>query len=140
MRTLQSTNAAAIPSSPCATSASGRMTGSVTIVTLLTVALWLTFGALAAVGFATHAVNLSWTASTTPNVTYNLYRSKTAGLCSGTPYATGILSTAYVDNLGNGQHAYYNVQAEDVNNNLSTCANEIEVVCTNTGICTVYNR
>jgi hypothetical protein len=62
-----------------------------------------------------HSVALTWTASTTSGVTYNLYRGSSAGVCSGTPapYVTGIAGTTYTDtaNLADGQTIYYNVSA-----------------------------
>jgi|HubBroStandDraft_5_1064220.scaffolds.fasta_scaffold16003_6 hypothetical protein len=62
-----------------------------------------------------HEVTLSWTASTTSGVTYNLYRGSASGVCTGnvTPYVTGITATAYTDtfNLTDGQTIYYNVSA-----------------------------
>lgn len=60
-------------------------------------------------------VTLSWTASTTSGVTYNLYRGTVAGVCSGTPtpYVTGISGTTYTDaaNIPSGGTLYYNVSA-----------------------------
>lgn len=62
-----------------------------------------------------HSVVLSWTASTTQGVTYNLYRGNAAGVCSGnpTPYQTGLTSTTFTDtaNLTDGQTIFYNVSA-----------------------------
>lgn len=62
-----------------------------------------------------HAVSLTWTASPTSGVTYNLYRGSAAGVCSGnpTPYQTGITSTQFVDAVGltDGQTIFYNVSA-----------------------------
>jgi hypothetical protein len=62
-----------------------------------------------------HSVSLSWTASTTSGVTYNLYRGAVAGVCSGTPtpYAIGITTTTFTDiaNLTDGQTIFYNVSA-----------------------------
>ena len=62
-----------------------------------------------------HSITLSWTASTTTGVTYNLYRGSTTGVCSGTPtpYVTGITTTQFVDTVGltDGQIIFYNVSA-----------------------------
>jgi hypothetical protein len=62
-----------------------------------------------------HKVTLSWTASTTSGVTYNLYRGPTTGVCNGTPtpYVTGITTNSYADTAGlsDGQTLFYNVSA-----------------------------
>lgn len=60
-----------------------------------------------------HTVTLTWTASSTKGVTYNIYRGTSAGVCNGkpTPYATGITGTSYVDtNVSPGTY-FYNVSA-----------------------------
>jgi hypothetical protein len=85
------------------------------------VAISITLACLALVLFAhadtpgKHGVILSWTASTTAGVTYNVYRGTAAGVCSGTPtpYATGITSTTFTDtaNLTDGQIIFYNTSA-----------------------------
>ena len=77
-----------------------------------------------------HKVTLSWTASTTAGVTYNLYRGTATGVCSGnpTPYATGISGTTYTDTAGlnDGQTLFYNVSAVK-NGGESACDGEIQV-------------
>lgn len=77
-----------------------------------------------------HHVTLSWTASTTSGVTYNLYRGSSAGVCSGTPtpYVTGITGTTYTDSTGlsDGQTLYYNVSAVKGGGE-SACDGEIQV-------------
>jgi hypothetical protein len=76
-----------------------------------------------------HSVSLKWTASTTPGVTYNLYRGSAPGVCNGTPtpYATGITSPSFVDQVGlnDGQTLFYNVSA--VGNGESACDGELQV-------------
>jgi fibronectin type 3 domain-containing protein len=60
------------------------------------------------------SVLLSWTASTTPGVTYNIYRDTIASVCVGTPtpYATGVTGTSFVDtNVTLGTTYFYNVSA-----------------------------
>jgi len=58
-----------------------------------------------------HQVSLAWTASTTQNVTYNVYRSVTSGSYS-TPLATLIGGTSYTDNsVTSGQTYYYVITA-----------------------------
>lgn len=63
-----------------------------------------------------HTVALSWTASTSPGVTYNVYR----GLQSGGPYtqiASGVSSTAYTDTaVTTGTVYFYVVTAFDGTN------------------------
>lgn len=78
-----------------------------------------------------HSVTLSWTASTTAGVTYNLYRGTAAGVCNGTPtpYVTGISGTSYVDTTGlsDGQTLFYNVSAVKGGGE-SACDGEIQVL------------
>ena len=68
-----------------------------------------------------HSVTLNWVASTTPNVSYNVYRSTT----SGGPYSTKlnaspIAGLSYVDNaVQAGQTYYYVVTAVDGSGNES---------------------
>jgi len=77
-----------------------------------------------------HAVTLTWTASTTSGVTYNVYRGTAAGVCSGTPipYATGVSSTQFVDSIGltDGQTLFYNVSAVKGGAE-SACDGEVQV-------------
>lgn len=77
-----------------------------------------------------HQVILTWNASTTTGVTYNVYRGATAGVCNGTPtpYATGITATTFTDSTGlsDGQTLFYNVSAVK-NGGESTCDGEIQV-------------
>jgi hypothetical protein len=77
-----------------------------------------------------HSVSLSWTASTTTGVTYNLYKGSAAGVCSGTPtpYQTGITSTQFVDTVGltDGQTIFYNVSAVKAGAE-SACDGELQV-------------
>jgi len=78
-----------------------------------------------------HSVSLSWTASTTTGVTYDLYRGSAAGVCQGTvtPYVTGITGTAYVDTTGltDGETIYYNVSAVGTGGKESACDGELQV-------------
>lgn len=77
-----------------------------------------------------HSVSLSWTASTTSGVTYNLYRGTSAGVCSGTPtpYQTGLTTTQFVDTVGltDGETLYYNVSAAKGGAE-SACDGELQV-------------
>jgi len=62
-------------------------------------------------GAVAHYVSLSWTASTTPSVTYNVYRSTTSGSYS-TPLASAGANTSYIDSaVAAGQTYYYVVTA-----------------------------
>lgn len=72
-----------------------------------------------------HTVTLNWTASTTPNVNYNVYRSTT----SGGPYSkltsSPVSGVTYTDSaVLAGQTYYYVTTAVDVNNNESSYSNE----------------
>ncbi len=60
-----------------------------------------------------HAANLSWTASTTPNVTYNVYRAAASTGPFSTPLnSSPITGTKYVDTtVQAGQTYYYAVTA-----------------------------
>jgi hypothetical protein len=62
-------------------------------------------------GTVSHSVVLNWAASTTPSVTYNVYRSGTSGVYSA-PLASSISTTSYTDNaVQSGQTYYYVVTA-----------------------------
>ena len=75
-----------------------------------------------------HSVSLSWTASTSPNITgYNVYRSGT----SGGPYAqlnsSLVTATSFNDGgVSAGQIYYYVTTAVDTSNNQSTYSNEAQ--------------
>jgi len=77
-----------------------------------------------------HSVNLSWTASTSQNITgYNIYR----GIKSGGPYSriNSVLnaSTVYTDTtVVDGLTYYYVCTAVDSNNQESTYSNETQAV------------
>ena len=76
-----------------------------------------------------HTVDLSWRASTSPNViSYNVYR----GTVSGGPYikiASGIASTLYTDStVSSGQTYYYVTTAVDNTGQQSTYSNQTTAV------------
>jgi hypothetical protein len=75
-----------------------------------------------------HTVLLSWTASPTPGVTYNIYRGPAAGVCNGTPtpYATGITATNFVDSSPLSGTQFYNVSAVGSSGE-SACDGEVSV-------------
>jgi hypothetical protein len=63
-------------------------------------------------GAVPHYVSLSWTASTTPNVTYNVYRSTTSNSYSSTPLASTGAALSYTDyTVSAGQVYFYVVTA-----------------------------
>jgi fibronectin type 3 domain-containing protein len=75
---------------------------------------------------ATHSVDLSWIASTTPGVSYNVYR----GSQTGGPYTklngTPIVGTAYTDTtVLSGLKYFYVVTAVDSSNIESVYSNEV---------------
>jgi uncharacterized protein (TIGR03437 family) len=73
-----------------------------------------------------HSVDLTWRASTTPNVTYSIYRSNTSGDYSTTPLAS-VSGTSYTDYSVQAEQTYfYVVKAVDSTNpdNLSAPSNE----------------
>lgn len=73
--------------------------------------------------YNTHAAHLSWTASTTSGVTYNIYRSTTSPVPLTTPYAS-TSGTTFTDtnaNLTPGATYYYAVTAV-ANGNQSAAA------------------
>ena len=72
-----------------------------------------------------HTVILNWTASTTPNVSYNVYRAST----SGGPYtkigSVGVGVVTYTDSSAlAGQTYYYVTTAVDSSNNESSFSNQ----------------
>lgn len=71
-----------------------------------------------------HAVTLTWAASTTPNVTYSVYRSENAG----GPYSvikTGVSILSFFDpNVIAGRTYYYVVTAVDSGGNASVNSNQ----------------
>ncbi|MBZ5625338.1 MAG: hypothetical protein LAQ69_42555 [Acidobacteriia bacterium] len=80
-------------------------------------------------GASSHSVALNWVASTTPNVTYSVYRAATSGGYSPTPLASLIAGTSYTDTtVLAGQTYFYVIKAADSNNNLSTASNEATAV------------
>ena len=84
-----------------------------------------------------HSVDLTWQASTTPNVTYNIYRSNTSGAYSTIPIAS-VSGTSYTDYaVQAGQTYFYVVKAVDSTNpnNLSSPSNEaLAIIPTSSGL------
>jgi hypothetical protein len=75
-----------------------------------------------------HSVDLNWAASTTPGVSYKVYR----GTISGGPYAflsSAGSTTSFTDsNLQSGVTYYYVVTALDNSNNESVYSNQAQAV------------
>jgi hypothetical protein len=81
--------------------------------------------ALGAKDISTNEIDLSWTASTTPGVSYVIYRSQLAGTTIGAPQivASGVTGTTYADTSVNPASNYgYYVEAIDAAG-LSTASN-----------------
>ena len=106
--------------------AAGSVTGSVTIVSNA-VNSSLTIPLMGAgIQTASHSVDLSWTASPSPGVAYNVYR----GTVSGGPYvklnSSTVPGTSYTDTtVTSGQTYFYVVTAVDSNNNESIYSNQV---------------
>jgi hypothetical protein len=79
-----------------------------------------------------HTVSLTWTASTTAGVTYNLYRGSSPGVCNGspTPYASNISGTSYLDTNTPAGTYFYNVSAVGSTGE-SACDGEVSVTVPN---------
>lgn len=77
---------------------------------------------------ATHSVLLTWTASATSGVTYNIYRSTVAGSCQTTSLATGLTALTFTDNaVTAGATYFYTVDAQK-GGEKSACAAEVQVL------------
>lgn len=74
-------------------------------------------------------VTLTWTASVSPSVTYNVYRSTTIGSCFTTKIASGITPTNYLDNtVTAGTTYFYAVSSTSQTGGESTsCSNEVQI-------------
>jgi predicted phage tail protein len=82
---------------------------------------------LTGTGAIAHSVSLSWAASTTSNVTYNVYRATTSGGYSSTPIASAITGTTYTDTtVQAGTTYFYVTKAVDSSGNLSAASNEAQ--------------
>ena len=78
-------------------------------------------------GTGTHTVLLQWSASSTPGVTYNVFRGTSQGGEGTTPINTSSVSgTTYRDaNVNSGTNYFYTVEAVDSNGS-SAPSNEAE--------------
>src|SRR5207302_11235872 len=111
-----------------APAASGSVTGSVTITsTASNSPLTISLSATGVV--VTHSASLTWTASTSIVVGYNVY----GGTTSGGPYtrlnSSPNVTTTYIDSsVLSGQTYYYVVTAVDSNNVESVYSNQVTAV------------
>jgi hypothetical protein len=76
-----------------------------------------------------HTATLSWTASVTPNVTYNIYRATT----TGGPYtkigSVGVGVVSYIDSSAlAGEKYFYVIRAMDNTNAESANSSEVQAV------------
>jgi hypothetical protein len=81
---------------------------------------------LAATAASANRINLSWTASATPGVTYNIYASSSSGFVpsAGNRIASGVTGTSYAHTgLASGTTVYYVVTAQNGNGE-STASNQ----------------
>jgi fibronectin type 3 domain-containing protein len=84
---------------------------------------------LTGTGAVAHSVSLSWAASTTPSVTYNVYRATTSGGYSSTPIASAVPGTTYTDTtVLAGQTYFYVTKAVNSSGTLSTASNEAQAI------------
>jgi hypothetical protein len=76
---------------------------------------------------AAHTVALSWTASTSPSVSYNIYRATASGAFA--KIASGVTGTSYSDTTVASATTYqYQATAIDAGNNESGYSNTISVI------------
>ena len=76
-----------------------------------------------------HSASLNWVASTTSNVTYNVYRATTSGGYGSTPLASSVVGTSYTDTaVAAGQTYFYVTKAVDGSGNLSVASNEVKAI------------
>lgn len=74
-----------------------------------------------------HAANLSWTASTTPNVTYNVYRATASTGPFTTPLnSSPITGTTYVDTTVQAGQTYYYVTTAVANGTESANSSPVQ--------------
>ena len=77
----------------------------------------------------THSVVLTWTASPTSGVTYNVYRSTTSGSCKTTTVATGLTVLTFTDNaVTNGATYFYSVDAQNGGGKSACTSPDVQVL------------
>ena len=75
-----------------------------------------------------HKVVLSWSASPTSGVTYNIYRSTATGACGTTKIVSNVSVLTYTDSsVANGANYFYAVSAQNSGGE-SACTNEVQVL------------
>jgi hypothetical protein len=115
----------ALGSTPCSANIAGPGVCNVVVVQRVTNAV---LGGLCVSGLP-HSVSVSWTASTSQNVTYNVYRSTV----SSGPYtkmtSQPVSATTYTDNTVQGGQVYFYVAtAVDSSGNESVNSNQAQAV------------
>lgn len=77
---------------------------------------------------ANKRVTLTWNASTSSGVTYNVYRAPTAGSCFTTKIASGIAPLTYDDlTVVPGSTYFYSVSAQNAGGESTSCSNEVQI-------------
>jgi hypothetical protein len=121
----------AIGVTPCTANIAGPNVCNVAVVQRVVNALPAPSGigsCITGTGSTQRTVDLRWTASSTPNVRYNIYRSTTSGGYTATPLKSLVTGTSDSDStVASGTTYYYVTRAVDSNNNLSAPSNEISV-------------
>lgn len=75
-----------------------------------------------------HCVDISWVASPTSGVTYNVYRGTATGVCQTTRVASGLSGVAFADmNVANGATYFYAISAQNSGGE-SACTSEVQVL------------
>lgn len=73
-------------------------------------------------------VTLTWNASPTPSVTYNVYRSVITGSCFTTKIASGVSLLTYADStVIAGTTYFYSVSAQNSGGESTSCSNEVQI-------------
>jgi hypothetical protein len=76
-----------------------------------------------------HTVTLSWTASTTPGVTYNVYRRTPGGSYTTKLNSVVVGGTSYIDATSTaGQTYFYVIRAVDSTNTESANSSEVQAI------------
>lgn len=73
-------------------------------------------------------VTLTWNASPSSGVTYNVYRSVVTGSCFTTKIASGITPLTYADStVVAGTTYFYSVSAQNSGGESISCSNEVQI-------------
>jgi fibronectin type 3 domain-containing protein len=77
---------------------------------------------------ATHSVVLTWIASQTPGVTYNIYRTATSPSCKVSVLTTGVTALTFTDNaVTNGATYFYSVDAQNSGGKSACTSPDVQV-------------